>query len=80
MRYLAQIRRLERRFPAPRPEVIVRWGDSKAKPSEIFSTKGWRISFDENGVFTKTGTVPDEFTEDLLQPPHPTSDSEAHPS
>ena len=40
MRYLAQIRRLERLFPAPRREVIVRWGDSKGKPSEIFSTKG----------------------------------------
>ena len=69
MRYLAQIRRLERRFPAPLPEVIVRWGDSKGKPLEIFSTKGWRINFDENGVFKKTGDVPAEFTEDLLQPP-----------
>ena len=73
MRYLAQIRRLERLFPAPRREVIVRWGDSKTKPSEIFSTKGWRISFNENGVFTKTGNVPDGFTEDLLQPPRPKS-------
>ena len=69
MRYLDRIRRLERRYPPPRREVIVRLGDSREKPSEIFSTKGWRIYYDENGVFTKTGDVPPEFTEDMLQPP-----------
>ena len=36
--------------------------------------------YDENGAFTKSGDVPAEFTEDLLQPPNPSSDSEAHPS
>jgi hypothetical protein len=71
MRYLDRIRRLERRFPPPRREVIVRWG------SEIFSTKGWRISYDENGVFTKTGNVPPEYTEDMLQPPCPTVEADS---
>ena len=65
MRYLAQIRRLERLFPAPKPEVVVRW------VNEIFSTKGWRISHDEHGVFQKTGNVPPGFTEDRLAPPDP---------
>jgi hypothetical protein len=79
MRYLDRIRRLERRFPAPLPEVVVRWGDSKGKPFEIFSTKGWKIAFDENGVFTKTGDVPDEFGEHRLQPPIKNDDSQSCP-
>ena len=74
MRCLPQIRRLERRFPAPTPELIVRWGDSKGKPSEIFSTKGWKISFDENNLFTKTGNVPEGFTEDMLQAADPSAE------
>ena len=75
MRYLAQIRRLERRFPPRKREVIVRWGSSNGKPLEIFSTKGWRIFFDENGTFAKSANVPAEFTEDLLEPPPPKSGS-----
>jgi hypothetical protein len=69
MRYLARIRRLERRYPPPLRHVTVQWGDSKGKPFEIFSTKGWRIFYNEKGVFTKTGDVPPQYTEDMLQPP-----------
>jgi hypothetical protein len=77
MRYLAQIRRLERLYPAPPIETIVRWGDKNSKPMEIFSTLGWRIFYDENGVFTKVGDVPDEYTADLLEPPPPPPDPQS---
>jgi hypothetical protein len=66
MRFEAKLDRLARRFPGPAPEIIVNWS-----PMEIFSTRGWRIFYDENGVFTKVGDVPEEYTEDHLRLPAP---------
>ena len=61
MRYEARMKRIAKKLPQPRQEIIVSFLD------EIFSTtKGWSIHVDENGIITKKGNVPASYTPEYI--------------
>ena len=60
MRLRSWFNRMNRRIPEPMPdEIVVTWNDGSGKPSQVFSTAGWEIRYDDEGnQVATTGPVP----------------------